>query len=150
MNTEFDGLEKLENQLFLLLNSPDWYTNHSPVALWAKLDAITADYSKEINRFLREYPSLKKAEERFNIKIRIRYALELLNRLLKIVKTYEKTGWYNPERLAGIQDVIKKRQTLIVEYFAPIVEQEEDIFNDIRFREKLEANLERRLPSICL
>jgi hypothetical protein len=143
----FDALEAIEGRLFTLFNQHDWYTAPGPMALWANFSQLTAEYSKAINSILRMYPEEEDSAMRMAIKVRIKYAESLLRQLVKCLRIYEATGQCAPERFIHIQDFIKRRRALLAEFYAPIVVEEERIFNDSEFRNHLNSVITKRAES---
>jgi hypothetical protein len=141
----FHELEDLEMKIYNFINQPEWHEWPRANSLYANIASLTGEYSKEINRLLKEYSLECEYNTRKSTRIRVFYSTDILNHLLSLLMANERTGMCNYDTLSEISDMIYNKDFLLHEYYQPLVEESQKIFDSTHFRNYLEYMLHKRI-----
>jgi hypothetical protein len=117
----------------------------------SKLAQIAGKYSKEINNVLKIYTKVDYKQDpakKTEIKAQIKYSYELLDKLLKIVRVLESTLIISDilkDNLILLDQFLFQKQDLLISTYTVAAKKELHAFYKSSIREKLEADLQRKM-----
>ncbi|MHA1679457.1 MAG: hypothetical protein ACTSUE_00460 [Promethearchaeota archaeon] len=151
MEPPFPSLSSCEKSF---LNSQIFTIAADQNVLESDVNAFAADiarYNSQLNRALKEYPSISYKEDpngKLIAKAAIKYAYDFLDLLLDIMKNLEVVGTMTEKmegRIQLLDEFIWHKEILIQSTYIPAARDELEAFHDPNKRKHLEEKLSRML-----
>ena len=145
MEDSYSTLAVLEIQIFQIIEAINQMEIPFPDEILNEYASMVASYSKQINASLQSYQELTEREIRLLNKAQIKFAYEFLHIAMEMVESFEKGHPLNPNLFDYMQNLIIKKDDLLVSKYYPEAVREYEYFYNPQIREMLERDLERRI-----